>query len=103
MNYRPSSADSTLLYTLIVLTALAMGVRNATVRKIGVQDLTTTVSLHQSRSIHLQRRRLVSGGRLYALDRFCRANVSPELNRPQDGRTWQRDARAADGNQTTEE
>ena len=43
MNYRLSSADSTLLYTLIVLTALAMGVRNATVRKIGLQDLTTTV------------------------------------------------------------
>jgi len=43
MHYRPSSADSTLLYTLIVLTALAMGVRSATVRKIGVQDLTTTV------------------------------------------------------------
>ena len=42
MHYRPSD-DSTLLYTLIVLTALAMGVRNATVRKIGVQDLTTTV------------------------------------------------------------
>ena len=31
------------LYSLIVLTGLAMGVRNATVRKLGVPDLTTTV------------------------------------------------------------
>ncbi|MPY35953.1 DUF1275 domain-containing protein [Streptomyces adustus] len=30
-------------YTLIVLTAFAMGLRNATVRKLGVPDLTTTV------------------------------------------------------------
>src|SRR5262249_565461 len=43
MNYRAPSADSTLVYTLIVLTALAMGIRNATVGKIGLQDLTTTV------------------------------------------------------------
>ncbi|MFF4346403.1 YoaK family protein [Streptomyces sp. NPDC001530] len=31
------------LYTLIALTAFAMGLRNATVRKLGVPDLTTTV------------------------------------------------------------
>ena len=31
------------LYALIVLTALAMGIRNASVRKLGVPDLTTTV------------------------------------------------------------
>ena len=31
------------IYTIIVLTGLAMGVRNATVRKLGVPDLTTTV------------------------------------------------------------
>ena len=31
------------LYSVIVLTALAMGVRNATVRKIALPDLTTTV------------------------------------------------------------
>jgi uncharacterized membrane protein YoaK (UPF0700 family) len=31
------------LYGVIVLTGLAMGVRNATVRKLGVPDLTTTV------------------------------------------------------------
>ena len=31
------------LYTLIALTALAMGVRNATVRRLAVPDLTTTV------------------------------------------------------------
>ena len=31
------------LYALIVLTALAIGVRNATVRKLAVPDLTTTV------------------------------------------------------------
>ncbi|WP_393083780.1 YoaK family protein [Streptomyces sp. LN704] len=30
-------------YTLIAVTAFAMGVRNATVRKLGVPDLTTTV------------------------------------------------------------
>lgn len=30
-------------YALIVLTALAMGLRNATVRRLGVPDLTTTV------------------------------------------------------------
>jgi uncharacterized membrane protein YoaK (UPF0700 family) len=30
-------------YTLITLTAFAMGLRNATVRKLGVPDLTTTV------------------------------------------------------------
>jgi uncharacterized membrane protein YoaK (UPF0700 family) len=33
----------TRLYTLIALTALAMGVRNATVRRLAVPDLTTTV------------------------------------------------------------
>lgn len=31
------------LYTLIAVTAFAMGVRNATVRRLGVADLTTTV------------------------------------------------------------
>jgi uncharacterized membrane protein YoaK (UPF0700 family) len=31
------------VYTLIALTAFAMGLRNATVRKLGVSDLTTTV------------------------------------------------------------
>jgi uncharacterized membrane protein YoaK (UPF0700 family) len=31
------------LYTLIILTAVAMGLRNATVRRLGVPDLTTTV------------------------------------------------------------
>jgi uncharacterized membrane protein YoaK (UPF0700 family) len=35
--------DSVALYALIVLTALAMGIRNATVRKLAVPDLTTTV------------------------------------------------------------
>ena len=35
--------DSTRLYAVIVLTALAMGLRNATVRKIALPDLTTTV------------------------------------------------------------
>jgi uncharacterized membrane protein YoaK (UPF0700 family) len=34
---------STRLYAVIVLTALAMGLRNATVRKIALPDLTTTV------------------------------------------------------------
>ncbi len=31
------------LYTIILCTALAMGMRNAAVRKLGVADLTTTV------------------------------------------------------------
>jgi uncharacterized membrane protein YoaK (UPF0700 family) len=31
------------VYALICMTALAMGIRNATVRKLAVQDLTTTV------------------------------------------------------------
>ena len=31
------------LYSIIVLTAVAMGIRNAAVRKLGVPDLTTTV------------------------------------------------------------
>ena len=38
-----SVADSTRLYAVIVLTGLAMGLRNATVRKIAQPDLTTTV------------------------------------------------------------
>src|SRR5689334_18023809 len=38
-----SAPDSTRLYAVIILTALAMGLRNATVRKIAQQDLTTTV------------------------------------------------------------
>ena len=35
--------DGALQYALIVLLALAMGVQNATVRRLGVTDLTTTV------------------------------------------------------------
>ena len=37
------SNEPTRLYTVIVLTGLAMGIRNATVRKLAVPDLTTTV------------------------------------------------------------
>ena len=37
------SVPSSRLYTVIVLTALAMGLRNATVRQLAVPDLTTTV------------------------------------------------------------
>lgn len=37
------SQHGSMLYSLIALTALAMGVRNATVRKLAVPDLTTTV------------------------------------------------------------
>ena len=39
----PVPSDSTRLYAVIVLTGLAMGLRNATVRKIAQPDLTTTV------------------------------------------------------------
>jgi uncharacterized membrane protein YoaK (UPF0700 family) len=35
--------SSSLAYALIVLTALAMGIRNAVVRKLAVADVTTTV------------------------------------------------------------
>jgi uncharacterized membrane protein YoaK (UPF0700 family) len=37
------AGDPTRLYAVIVLTGLAMGIRNATVRKLAVPDLTTTV------------------------------------------------------------
>jgi len=37
------SNDAARVYTVIVLTGLAMGIRNATVRKLAVRDLTTTV------------------------------------------------------------
>jgi uncharacterized membrane protein YoaK (UPF0700 family) len=37
IGYRPSSGDSTRLYAVIVLTALAMGVRNAAVRRWAFQ------------------------------------------------------------------
>jgi len=43
VGYHSPSGDVTRLYAVIVLTALAMGVRNATVRKLAVSDLTTTV------------------------------------------------------------
>jgi uncharacterized membrane protein YoaK (UPF0700 family) len=39
----PGPSDSTRLYVVIILTGLAMGLRNATVRKIAQPDLTTTV------------------------------------------------------------
>lgn len=39
----PVPFDSTRMYAVIVLTALAMGLRNASVRKIALPDLTTTV------------------------------------------------------------
>jgi uncharacterized membrane protein YoaK (UPF0700 family) len=38
-----TSAPSGRLYSIIVLTAVAMGLRNATVRRLAVPDLTTTV------------------------------------------------------------
>jgi uncharacterized membrane protein YoaK (UPF0700 family) len=42
-NFRDSSGSLFQSYSIIVLTALAMGIRNATVRKMGIPDLTTTV------------------------------------------------------------
>lgn len=42
-NFRNSSGSAFPLYSIIVLTALAMGIRNATVRKMAIPDLTTTV------------------------------------------------------------
>ena len=43
INFRNSSGSAFPLYSIIVLTALAMGIRNATVRKMAIPDLTTTV------------------------------------------------------------
>ena len=43
INFRNSSGSSVQLYSIIVLTACAMGIRNATVRKMAIPDLTTTV------------------------------------------------------------
>jgi uncharacterized membrane protein YoaK (UPF0700 family) len=43
INFRGSSGSSFQLYSIIVLTACAMGIRNATVRKLAIPDLTTTV------------------------------------------------------------
>jgi uncharacterized membrane protein YoaK (UPF0700 family) len=43
VNFRDSSQSLFQSYSIIVLTALAMGIRNATVRKMGIPDFTTTV------------------------------------------------------------
>jgi uncharacterized membrane protein YoaK (UPF0700 family) len=43
INFRASSGSSFQLYSIIVLTACAMGIRNATVRKMAIPDLMTTV------------------------------------------------------------
>jgi len=43
ITFRDSSGSSFQLYSIIVLTACAMGIRNATVRKMAIPDLTTTV------------------------------------------------------------
>ena len=43
INFRDSSGSSFQSFSIIVLTAFAMGIRNATVRKMAIPDLTTTV------------------------------------------------------------
>jgi uncharacterized membrane protein YoaK (UPF0700 family) len=43
INFRDASGSPFKLYSIIVLTACAMGIRNATVRKMAIPDLTTTV------------------------------------------------------------
>ena len=43
IGYRVSAVDGYQLYAMIVLTSLAMGMRNAGVRKLAIPDLTTTV------------------------------------------------------------
>lgn len=43
INFRHSPGSPFQSYSIIVLTACAMGIRNATVRKMGIPDLTTTV------------------------------------------------------------
>ncbi len=43
ISFRDSSGSLFQTYSIIVLTACAMGIRNATVRKMAIPDLTTTV------------------------------------------------------------
>ena len=43
IGFRDSSGSPFQTYSIIVLTACAMGIRNATVRKMAIPDLTTTV------------------------------------------------------------
>lgn len=43
IGYRGPGVSIAQLYSLIVLTGLAMGIRNATIRKLAIADLTTTV------------------------------------------------------------
>ena len=43
INFRDSSGSLFQSYSIILLTAYAMGIRNATVRKMAIPDLTTTV------------------------------------------------------------
>ena len=43
IGYQGSAAEGHQLYSMIVLTSLAMGMRNAGVRKLAIPDLTTTV------------------------------------------------------------
>jgi len=43
INFHDSSQSLFQSYLIIVLTAVAMGIRNATVRKMGIPDFTTTV------------------------------------------------------------
>ena len=43
INFRNSPGSSFQSYSIIVLMAFAMGIRNATVRKLAIPDLTTTV------------------------------------------------------------
>src|SRR6266436_1847026 len=43
IGYRGPETSTAQLYSLIVLTGLAMGIRNATIRRLAVPDLTTTV------------------------------------------------------------
>ena len=43
VGFRDSSGSPFQAYSIIVLTACAMGIRNATVRKMAIPDLTTTV------------------------------------------------------------
>ena len=43
IGYQVSAAEGHQLYSMIVLTSLAMGMRNAGVRKLAIPDLTTTV------------------------------------------------------------
>ncbi len=61
------------LYAVIALTGLAMGIRNAVVRKLAVPDLTTTVLTMTITGLAADSRRVAGGAVRRACPRRCRS------------------------------